>query len=472
MQYIPQPFPFQTMGKKRRKSTTTPRPPQPKKRRTTEVLAEAQESHVKLRADKFQRFLKVEYELKPEFLRDPNTIAAIVDCAKRQEIAGTRYTSYLQPCDLLEPIAEFPRKVTNPVIRIIGDDKYYGPSQHIAENQRRHWGHQRKDVHEREIRKLQHLIADEILDVFRLYVPNKAFHDYCYNVLKTTPKEEAMRYRLPNSIKVFASQVLEDAKMLRVTLSVFHPLNTLNGPKDPAQLQLDNDLRGKLVAKHKDLRHKLIEKRVSQASDLREILNDRKTQRESGFWITLTGENRIVEPHGPQFINPAEPAIVPDGATTRISSESYKTLIITDSDVFMGPPSVSCSEQSLGIVHAQDIVGPLQSNSQPPAIAFSFQTQAPTEVHGKVLPMTGEQGNAETPPCPEQSFGSAHAQVEDVDPAPTMLQTTVPQDVCPTRDKFGPLLGKFEMDPNEPWAEPSNFNKNCPRSYPQKLFNL
>ena len=90
----------------------------------------------------------------------------------------------------------------------------------------------------------------------------------------------------------------------------------------------------------------------------------------------------------------------------------------------MGPPSVSCPEQSLGIVHAQDIVGPLQSNSQPPAIAFSFQTQAPTEVHGKVLPMTGEQGNAETPPCPEQSFGGAHAQVEDVDPEPMMLQTS------------------------------------------------
>ena len=99
----------------------------------------------------------------------------------------------------------------------------------------------------------------------------------------------------------------------------------------------------------------------------------------------------------------------------------------------MGAPSVSCSEQSLGIVHAQDIVGPLLSNSQPPTIALSFQNQAPTEVQDEVLPITGEQGNGETPPCPEQSFGGAHAQVEDVDTEPMMLQTSPARCVPDTR---------------------------------------
>ena len=523
-----------------------------------QVLSEADQKDIQVRHQKLQEHLKVNVQLKPEFLKDPDTLAAIIARGKRQEIENTRYESFLSCTELAEPIKDFPSKVTNPTNRILPRDECFGPTQNVDKNRKRHLAQQKKQNQEREIHRHTYQLNDQPLLIFRMYPENQAWHVYCRDVLQVKPEVEAMKYILTAEQKVVAALVLEDAKRLRTTLSIYNPLSTLSSAKDLAQIQLDFDLRHKLVPKRRDLREKLVSNRVSRANDMREILDEKRQKRDSGFRISLTGNERIIQ-QGYQFLNAIETAKVPNGTEDRPTpfshpgpeiplgqsttfcpeqsqglvhaqevadipqSESLPDLLdlllpdspldlplshvltscleqssslvhaseytdqmpprspsydgdyvdsllsgsapkACDSDLPLGHISTPCPEQSLGLVHAQEVVGQQQLELPPTNLEISFQTNA-VEVQSEETPTLGE-GNGETLPSPDQCLGFDHAEAEGVEPEPSRTSSSL---MCHTRAKYGPALGKFETDPNEPWELPNKFDKNCPSSCPQKI---
>ena len=523
-----------------------------------QVLSEAKEEDIQIRRQRLQEHLKVNVQLKPEYVNDPDTIDAIIARGKKQEIENTRYESFLSCEELAEPIKDFPLKVTCPSTRILPRSDCFGPMQNVDENRKRHLAKKHKDGQEREILRHTYQLNDQPLEIFRMYPENDAWHAYCRDVLKVKPKVEALKYLLTPEQKAVAALVLEDAKRLRVTLSVYNPLSTLSGSKDLAQIQLDLDLRHKLVAKRRDLREKLVSNRVSRANDMREILDEKRHKRDSGFCISLTGNERIIQ-QGYQFLNAIENTKVPNGTEDRPTpfshpgpeiplgqsttfcpeqsqglvhaqevvdtsqSESLPDLLdlllpdspldlplshvltscleqssslvhaseytdqmpprspsydgdyvdsllsgsapkACDSNLPLGHISTPCPEQSLGLVHAQEVVGQQQLELPPTNLEISFQNK-PVEVQNVEVPTQGE-GDGETLPSPDQCLGFDHAEVEGVEPGPSRPSSSLK---CQTRAKYGPSLGKFEIDPNDPNELPSKFDKTCPSSCPQRI---